>query len=512
MPRRVGGALSHPAGVGGGSEVDVRRVLERLAALLIGLLVVWILVEAGTRLATRVVYPRSDPTRAVAGLPEGAPRVLTMGDSFTAGRVDASWPRAFAEIERARRGRPVAVVNGGMGGLNSRMVLEALPAFLRTARPHLVLICAGSVNLTNWYGFNAWAGRDSPASRLDDALAAHLASWRLVRHLAVAWARTPTVHPAEAVDGYATWQATFRRNDRPVPEVTSDDPDFRAARVLLDAGRAVEAYPAFLAAARARPDVAVLWWGTAMAAAYTGDQPGAVQAYEACLAASPGDAACTFGLGMVLSDTPGGIDRAEVVLTEGVARWPDDPLLRWALGRLHGLRARQDQAFEQLQACIRLDPDRYYCYETLVGMVRGPRYQGEVRRFLEEVAPRSAMARDTLAALLIPGPGNRARDVALLAWARDDVAAMVTLCLERGARVLLHSYPEENPVNDVLREVAATRGVPFVDHVPAFRAALTTTLRSDLFVPDGHPNDEGYRRMAEAIADAVDTGGLLPAP
>ena len=62
-----------------------------------------------------------------------------------------------------------------------------------------------------------------------------------------------------------------------------------------------------------------------------------------------------------------------------------------------------------------------------------------------------------------------------------------------------------------MRECIA-RGVPFVDHVPAFRAALATSLRSDLFVPDGHPNDEGYRRMAVEIADAVDVAGLLPPP
>jgi hypothetical protein len=215
---------------------------------------------------------------------------------------------------------------------------------------------------------------------------------------------------------------------------------------------------------------------------------------------------------MVLSDMPGSLDRAQVVLAGGVTAWPDDPLLRWALGRAHGLKARQDLALEELGACIRLDPDRYYCYEALVDMVRGPRYQGEVRKLLQEMAPHSSMARDTLAALLIPGPANRARDVALLAWARDDVDAAVELGLEQGARVLLHSYPEENPVNDVLREVAAARGVPFVDHVPAFRAALATSLRSDLFVPDGHPNDEGYRRMAVEIADAVDVAGLLPPP
>lgn len=491
---------------------DVRRGLERLAALLAGLLLVLLALEAGTRVASHLVYPRTDPGRSVAGLPEGAPRVLTVGDSFTAGRVDASWPRAFAEIETARQGRPVAVVNAGLGGQNSRMVLEGLGPLLRAANPHLVVICAGAVNLTNWYGFNDWAGRRSWTSRLDDALAARLASWRLLRHLTVAWRRSPSVVPGDAVKGYATWQTTFRRDGRPIARVDSDDPGFQAAKALLDAGRAPEAYVAFHAAARSHPEQAPLWWGAGMAAAYAGDQAAAVRAYESCLTAAPRHAACTFGLGMVLSDMPGGRDRAEAVLAAGVAAWPEDPLLRWALGRVYGLKARQDLALEQLAACVRLDPERYCCYETMVGMVRGPRYQGEVRKLLEEMAPQSAMARDTLAALLIPGPGNRARDAALAAWARDDLEAMVDLCLDRGAGVLLHSYPEENPVNDVLREVAATRDVPFVDHVPAFRAALVTTPRSDLFVPDGHPNDEGYRRMAEAIAEAVDAAGLLPAP
>ena len=492
----------------------MRRAVERLAAILAGLLLVLIALEVGTRAASRLVYPRRDPARSVAGLPAGVPRVLAVGDSFTAGREDGSWPRAFAEIEGARRGHPVAVVNAGTGGANTRMLLDALPSLLRAADPHLVVICTGGPNLTNWQGYNDWAGRHDPLSRADDALAARLASWRLVRHLAVAWHRrgVPSVERSDAIDGYAIWKTTFHLDDRPVHRITSDDPAFPAAMALLDAGRAPEARVAFLAAAQASPGDPALRWGAGMAAAHLGDPQGAVQDFESCLEAAPGDPACTFHLGMVLSDTPGGMERAEAVLAAGVAAWPEDPLLRWALGRAHGLQAHQDLALEQLEACIRIDPDQYPCYDTLVSAVRGPRSQARVREVLEEAAPHSAMARDMLAALEIPGPGSRGRNAALVAWVHDDVVAMVDLCLSRGIRVLLHSYPEPIPVNDAMREAAAARGVPFVDHVPAFRAALATLPWSALFVPDGHPNAEGYRRMGEQIADAVDAEGLLPPP
>jgi lysophospholipase L1-like esterase len=61
-------------------------------------------------------------------------------------------------------------------------------------------------------------------------------------------------------------------------------------------------------------------------------------------------------------------------------------------------------------------------------------------------------------------------------------------------------------MNVRLRDFAAEAAVPFVDMVAAFGTAFQPLLS-----PDGlHPNDAGYQRMAEAIANTVIANFAIP--
>jgi lysophospholipase L1-like esterase len=59
--------------------------------------------------------------------------------------------------------------------------------------------------------------------------------------------------------------------------------------------------------------------------------------------------------------------------------------------------------------------------------------------------------------------------------------------------------PFEEGLNDIIRRAAAERGVTLVDWYPLFRGKANEYIYSDLI----HPNDEGYRVMAEAVLAAA---------
>jgi lysophospholipase L1-like esterase len=65
-------------------------------------------------------------------------------------------------------------------------------------------------------------------------------------------------------------------------------------------------------------------------------------------------------------------------------------------------------------------------------------------------------------------------------------------------------------VNEIVRDVASTHGVPLVDHNLIFHTRLTAEGRESLRIPDGHPNPAGYAMMAMSIVELLEAEGIVP--
>ena len=82
---------------------------------------------------------------------------------------------------------------------------------------------------------------------------------------------------------------------------------------------------------------------------------------------------------------------------------------------------------------------------------------------------------------------------------------LIQRCKAAGVDLVLASYPHQSPHNSVIRRLVARHGIGYVDVREGFIRALAEQPDRDLFVPDQHCNDEGYRLMAEIVArDALD--------
>ncbi len=111
--------------------------------------------------------------------------VVCVGDSWTVGQPDGSYPALLGERLAARPGGVrYRVVNLGRSGTNSSQALRLLVANLDALRPHLVLVLTGNNDHWNLSESRYWRFREGqlgPGAALAARLRVALESVRLVR-------------------------------------------------------------------------------------------------------------------------------------------------------------------------------------------------------------------------------------------------------------------------------------------------------------------------------------------
>ncbi len=90
--------------------------------------------------------------------------------------------------------------------------------------------------------------------------------------------------------------------------------------------------------------------------------------------------------------------------------------------------------------------------------------------------------------------------------------SIASLATESGVRLVLLTYPSRQHdyalANQAIRNVAKRQRVTLIDLADAFAHVCSNEICEELFVPDQHPNADGYRVAAEILAEQLD---VLPA-
>ena len=172
-----------------------RRVWRAFGAAALAI----ILVELALRGASLCLAYRFE--KAGDGLAEDphAVRLLCLGESTTAptfveGQRDYSWPAQLREILVSRYpGRRFQVINKGVPGTNTSVILAELPGYIKRYRPHVVISMAG-INDHRWYGIVEY--RSGVSGFLARALSS-LKTWKLLRYCwyELAWPQLSPVRP-----------------------------------------------------------------------------------------------------------------------------------------------------------------------------------------------------------------------------------------------------------------------------------------------------------------------------
>ncbi len=536
----------------------MKRMVEKVLAAVLGLLLMLVLLEVSLRVVSAFFWrptsmPGMNPSRELprdAGRCQGCVRILCAGDSFTYGfgaTEGNAYPAQLQRILDSRRPETFVVINGGRGAASTTTVLETLASHLDAYPIDLVVVMAGNSNLLNFAGYL----EHLYGIRRLSAAAGLLFDLRILRY---GW------FAATALKG--------RLGNAEPPTWAGIDPRVSLERVV--AWKSAPEPPAGAGTgtrARSRASQAALKaFQEGVDALQHGDVAGAVAWFRRGIAADDSEGTNYYGMG-VSNQLLKRYDDAKAWFRAGLDKAPDDPTLHsglgevlieqagpwnpvmpadlgrnpfgrapiretWSnpsattleaiaafeagieadssysgnhcdLGALYGLLYNHQQAVQELEKGIAADPDDRRCYPLLVDIGRLIGRRDEFIAFLEPFESTSGTASTYLDIM-------RSERDDYANWIRADLGAMVELCRERDIPVVFMEYPQNATVNAILGDIAQKEGLPLVHNEAHFRDLLAHGTPFDaLFVPDGHCNDQGYSILAQRVFDTLESHGLL---
>ena len=217
-----------------------------------------------------------------------------------------------------------------------------------------------------------------------------------------------------------------------------------------------------------------------------------------------------------------------------LSRFPNDGMIWRYRAQCEFFDGRHDDALRSIEEAIRLAPDRWSHYWRFKIHFVGKRDVAEGIRSIYRAYVRFNDADAAIAdlrALVTSSDASQLRPVlesfvceadvrARLGQLLDEVVASldgeaaarvlsahlrrsVSAIRSAGAKPVFLSYPVPQSARDVLRAIAGELDVKFIDVQELFPVRMGTRRWNDVRAPDGHCNDEGYRLMAELVAEGL---------
>jgi lysophospholipase L1-like esterase len=469
----------------------------------------------------------------------GGDTILCVGDSWVEGMgstdpATRSWPAVLQALLR-ERGAQWTVANCGRSGRNSREVLELLPAHLRQYRPRIVCVLVANNDywtLPELLPESSGADADPEAYRF---------RWRLPR--LAAWI-AGKLSPAGAGD---EWAPRAIPSDCPYWRLPKPYASDVRANTLKKRGWQLEglkdvagARSCFEGALALVPDDAQVRWMLASLAHAAGDQNAAAMHLDWLRAAWRRDPTSYWhGTSLVTALRACTCwQECQEVAVRLLERYPDDPEL-WRsrcvtelqLGDLAAAKRSNDNTIRcgpvvwdwflsfqihcgagDVDGAIRAVFAGYVAHNDAKEVEAALRILGEsgherAKRLAAEHPCDPAVSRRLLEIVRRVRASPRNDEVEHVL--RQHVARIVRAANDAGARAVVTCYPTMHDAEPVLRTAAAEHGASFVEMRSLFEQRRGDRSWEQLRSSDGHCNDDGYRVMAEIVANQLASAGLL---
>jgi len=509
----------------------IRRAPQKALAVLLGGLLALALLEIALRLGGGAFLLIQEGRNRRGKCEGGVCRVLCLGESTTAMGGDDSWPSQLDRILNARAGgAKYAVMNRGIPGSHSSIIMARVEEDLAECRPHIVVAMMGANDREGAVPFD---GKPSEGGVIE-----RLKTGKLVRLLLYHAARRRITQTSDDIFSAHLDEVRERLSRGKLKEaedllraagvtITTKERAFMEHAMYFstegEVGKVRRKLEPLLGSAPARDDPEIRTilsalrgrGGQADAALMrlTGDALGKEHAWFLLgdlflLKERPAEGAASFRratqlgpslarafteLGLCLM-VQGDLVAAEAALKRSLELQPPDSatirLLHSPLGFLVDLyvRERREMDVDQLiRRAMASNPGE----DRLAG-IAARAYRGLGRTALAEQYDRLAaeLRRDYYRPMTMRNYGR-----------------LQELLQERGVRLVCVQYPTWS-VEPLKRLFPSTRGIVFVDNEEVFREALAREPYEALFTDRiyldfGHATARGNRILAERVAEAL---------
>lgn len=488
------------------------KTKNRIFLIALGLLFFFLVLEVSLRLAGSIYYRiRMSSQKETAGYCKGTIKILCLGDSFTFGHgaeKDKSYPAQLQRLlDESRQDKKFIVYNAGVSGYSSSMVLKRLVKNLDKYKPNIVLLLIGSNDRTvledsNYYLFKRTAsGVIADLCLKLDIFFSKFKSYKLIRTITLSLKNR--------------FNPEFNLSDI---KFEKDQNEYKARKkknmsIASEKNTVNERKDAYLQNAES------LYYERKFS-----DAEKAIK--EAPGGYNPTSRRESLFLGNIYYEQEK-YDLAISAMADYMKDNPKDAEALFTLGKIYYMQGKSNPSDkkESFERAVRMFKEALLYDNSADLWLEGDIYGYLSRLYFDR--GENALAKEMMEKALKFQPNNRSfqqfiRVISELSLSEEEneifgrllyynLGQVVNLCRIYEVQIMLLSYPCEGK-NGIREKIANKYKVPFIDIGSRFSGAASKYKQKDLLSSDGnHPNANGYRIMAEAVLETLnsETGASL---
>ena len=447
-------------------KMELKNLKEKSIIFFIGLFTAVLLLEIGLRIVGIIHLKSAVSEQELLTTGENSHyTILCLGDSFTYGvgaSQEKSYPRQLENLLNSRaKGKIIRVVNRGIGGSNTTLVLSELQDNIAVVKPDLVILWAGISNYWDYTGFYEYLQGKTLFSLMGDNFC-RMRVYKLIKIL---------FHDLKnKVNRGLFNKAGENNNDTQVLDLRySGYPDGVIGKVwnYLSEGKCSEA----------------------------------INSFKKGIKLNPEESSNYVGMGWIYKERePGDKEEAIRWFKKGIKANSYDSRNYTGIADVYRLQRKYTEALKWFKKAIEINPRHLLNYRGIAeATIETKRYE-EVIEFLEETGNPS------IAKSYIEIFKREKINEQITNWIKFDIKKIIKICQDKKIKIILLNYPDvigRGKINQAIKEIAKEYFLPFVGNHQKFKELWNAGEKQENFYSLGHCNAKGYEIVAKGIYDEI---------
>jgi tetratricopeptide (TPR) repeat protein len=476
---------------------------EKFKVFFIGLITAILLIELSLRIFG-IVYSKGNYT---GKMQPDSYTILCLGDSWTFGLgapKNRNYPSQLSDLLNSiMHNKKITVINKGMPAQNTTQLIDELQDDIESIKPDLIILLTGEANNWNFFGYQKYLKSKIFFSALYNQLY-HIKTFKLVKLLRidirnkiqekVNFLLNNLINKKKSKSFSADMEFVLR-NDAYAENNKNEIVIYPESKNTNSAGDKIDKD---LKSINNPSDTNEI--------IKSNDFEKELNWIKEGIKLNSLDSNNYFKIAEIYKEQ-GKYDEAMKWYREGIRVNPGDSRNYRGIGLSYEGQGKYDEAMKWYREGIRVNPDDLLNYEMISSFYkRHGRYKEAIDFFkgLEKINP---TLKDFVK--ILEKKDNINKEV--VDWITSDIEKIIKICEGNKIALILHNYPCDKELANILRDIVKRHPILFVDNYRIFQE-MTLNGRcndNDYFMPDGHCNPKGYGIIAKNLYDKIIEAKLI---